>query len=146
MMPFTPPLTEHDLQASGWQSYDAPGFTGELGALWTFRDGDQVMVAMTTSQRHCNHLANTIHGGVLMTFADNALGTAVVHSLGAALCSTVSLQTQFVSPGKVGEVLWCQPEVVRKGRRLVFVRGLICAGDRTVATADGIWNILEAKV
>jgi uncharacterized protein (TIGR00369 family) len=145
MTSIAPPLSEQDLRTSGWEGYDAPGFTGEVGTLWTRREGDRVAVAMVTGQRHQNHLANTVHGGVLMTFADNALGTAVVHSLGAVLCSTVSLQTQFVSPGKIGEVLWCQPEVVRKGRRLVFVRGLICAGERVVATADGIWNILGAK-
>ena len=145
MTPFVPPTSEQQLSDEGWRTTASSGFTAEVGALWVRQDGEQVAVAMTTAERHCNHLAHTVHGGVLMTFADNALGFAVVHSLGAPRCVTLSLQTQFISPGKVGEVLWCRPEIVRKGRRTVFVRGLICAGDRTVASVEGIWSVLESK-
>jgi len=145
MIAFSPPASEQQLRDDGWQPVKAAGFSAELGTLWTFRHDDQLVVALPTAERHCNHLVNTVHGGVLMTFADNSLGLAVVQSLGEPRCATLSLQTQFISPGKVGEVLWCRPEIVRKGRRTVFVRGLICAGDRTVASIEGIWSVLEAK-
>ena len=56
---------------------------------------------------------------------------------------TAQMQVQFVAAAKVGELITCQPEVVRKTSSLVFVRGLIEAGGRTVASADGMFKLLD---
>ena len=45
--------------------------------------------------------------------------------------------------GRTGEFITCTPELVRRSRQLIFMRGLLCAGERTLASADGIWKVLD---
>lgn len=82
-----------------------------------------------------------------MTFADIALGIGAVRELGEQRMNTVtaSMNTHFVAVARIGEFVTCRAEVVRKSRHLIFVRGLICVGDRTVASADGIFKLLEPR-
>ena len=82
-----------------------------------------------------------------MTFADIALGAGVAAAMAddRLNCATVSLQTQFVSVARIGEFISCKPEVIRKSKQLVFMRGLIQVGDKTIASAEGIWKLLETR-
>ena len=114
-----------------------------MGDLWSRDDGGNFTVGLLTEEKHCNHYPDTVHGGVLMTFADNALGFGVVRELGGTGCFTASLQTQFASSARIGDFLTCRPEIVRKTRSLVFVRGLLKVDDRVIASADGIWKVME---
>lgn len=122
-------------------------FSGQLGRVWTRGRGagGELEVGFHASESHTNGHLGTVHGGLLMTFADVSLGMKVGEDIGGPRCTTVSLQVQFVSAGQVGEFLVCRPEVVRRTRNLMFMRGLIRAGDRVVATADGIWKIWDAR-
>ena len=87
-----------------------------------------------------------------MTFADMALGCGVGHAVrdGHPIADvegshfvTVQLQVQFAAAAQVGTLIVARPEVVRKTSSLVFVRCLIAAEDRTVASADGIFKLLD---
>jgi len=89
-----------------------------------------------------------------MTFADMALGFAVGHavrgksSFGDAAGSafvTAQLQVHFTSAGQVGSFILARPEVIRKTSQMVFVRTLIEAEGRTIASADGIFKLLDPE-
>ncbi|MND00386.1 hypothetical protein D3C83_189790 [compost metagenome] len=58
---------------------------------------------------------------------------------------TAQLQAQFVSSAQAGDFIVGRPEIVRCTRQLVFVRGLITVGEKTIASAEGIWKLLEPK-
>ncbi|MES2488809.1 MAG: PaaI family thioesterase [Pseudomonadota bacterium] len=133
------------LKAEGWKSLDGSGYTSTLGTLWIRSIGSQHTLGFFSDSRHCNQNADVVHGGALMTFADISLGYGAARALGHSACVTAQLQTHFVSSAPVGSFISCQPEVVRKGASLVFTRGLICVGDKTVVSADGIWKVLEQK-
>jgi acyl-coenzyme A thioesterase PaaI-like protein len=45
----------------------------------------------------------------------------------------------------MGGFLTCRPELIRRTSQIVFMRGLIKAGERTVASADGLWKLLDAE-
>lgn len=134
------------LEKKGWSSGIFDAFSGQLGPVWTRGRGvdGELEVAFHATEAHTNGHLGTVHGGLLMTFADVSLGMKVGETIGGPRCTTVSLQVQFVSAGKVGDFLICRPEVVRRTRHLMFMRGLITAGDRPVATAEGIWKIWDA--
>jgi uncharacterized protein (TIGR00369 family) len=138
-------MDAESLTAAGWQQSEAGGFTGYFGALWSRSTGDEHLVGMIVEPRHSNNHLGTVHGGVLMTLADLGLGIGVGRALGGPACVTISLQTQFVATAQIGEFLVCRPEVVRRSKSLVFVRGLICVDDRIVASSDGIWKVLEPR-
>lgn len=55
-------------------------------------------------------------------------------------CFTASLQMQFVSVARIGDFITCQPEVIRATRDLVSVRGLVKTGDKSIASAEGVWK------
>lgn len=133
------------LKAAGWALLDSAGFTGLTGPFWARDRGPECSVGFVAGPQHANGNPGSVHGGMLMTFADNCLGYAVVQSLGGTHCVTAQLQVHFVSGARVGDFITCRPEIVRRSAQLVFMRGLLCVGERTVASADGIWKILEPK-
>jgi acyl-coenzyme A thioesterase PaaI-like protein len=133
------------LEAAGWRSVASDtGFNSLVGPFWLH---DTEGAGLLIGERHCNPHLGTLHGGIVMTFADIALGIGAAGVLGEQRTSTVtaSMNTQFVAVAHVGEFLVCRPEVVRQSRHLVFVRGLICSGERTIASADGIFKVLEPR-
>jgi len=97
--------------------------------------------ALRIDERHVN-MRGVIHGGMLMTFADLALGQAVWDVTGNAACVTLGMQTQFLKPARAGEIVEVLPELVRKTRSLVFMRGDFKVGEETIFTAASIWKLL----
>jgi acyl-coenzyme A thioesterase PaaI-like protein len=85
-----------------------------------------------------------VHGGMLMSFADDVLGMTVWEAAGRRPCTTVQLNTHFVSPARAGEFVEGRAEVLRATRTVVFVRGTLSVAGRTVVAADGVWKILGA--
>ena len=137
------------LRADGWQEIaTSVGFTGHVGPYWRKDDGQGRIMGLVVGERHANVHLGSLHGGVVMSFADIALGSGVVAALGekAFNCVTLSLNTQFVAIAKVGEFVTLRPEVVRQTRQLVFVRGLMTVGDRTIAACEGIWKVLDGEL
>jgi acyl-coenzyme A thioesterase PaaI-like protein len=130
-----------DPAADGWEPVDDTGFLGLVGPTWRRLRDDRLEFAFRAEPKHAN-LRNVVQGGMLMTFADRALGRNSWRAAGEKPVATVEFNMQFVTAGKIGEVFEIRPEIVRKTSSLVFIRGDIVCGRRTVATATGIWKIL----
>lgn len=133
------------LQADGWQPVEAGGFTGQAGPFFIRRENGVRVLGLPLGEQHRNNHIGTVHGGVYMTFADMALGLCAVDAVENKPCATASLQTQFVAGAKVGELLVGRAEVIRATKQLVFVRGLLLVGERVVASAEGVWKVLEPR-
>ena len=127
--------------ADGWEPVDDKGFLGLVGPTWRRLRDDRLEFAFRAEPKHAN-LRNVVQGGMLMTFADRALGRNSWRAAGEKPVATVEFNMQFVTAGKIGEVFEIRPEIVRKTSSLVFIRGDVVCGTRTVATATGIWKIL----
>jgi acyl-coenzyme A thioesterase PaaI-like protein len=130
-----------DPAADGWEPVDDKGFLGLVGPTWRRLRHDRLEFAFRAEPKHAN-LRNVVQGGMLMTFADRALGRNSWRAAGEKAVATVEFNMQFVTAGKIGEVFEIRPEIVRKTSSLVFIRGDVVCGTRTVATATGIWKIL----
>jgi acyl-coenzyme A thioesterase PaaI-like protein len=137
-------MNPESLKAAGWQSHAMGGFHAAISPVWMKHDESGATLGLLAGLEHRNE-TGSVHGGALMTFADIALGYNASFAIDRAPCTTAQLQIQFVSTGKFGEFITCRGEVVRATRDLVFMRGLIKSGERTVASADGIWKILNKK-
>jgi uncharacterized protein (TIGR00369 family) len=84
--------------------------------------------AFRVETKHLNGSGN-LHGGCLMTFADFSLFMIAHETLQGVDSVTVSLNGEFVGPAREGDLVECVGEVVKAGRSMVFIRGLIsCAG------------------
>jgi uncharacterized protein (TIGR00369 family) len=85
--------------------------------------------AFRVETKHLNGGGN-IHGGCLMTFADFSLFMIGHKALQDVESVTVTLNGEFVGPAKVGDLIEATGEVVRAGRSMVFIRGMLsCAGE-----------------
>jgi uncharacterized protein (TIGR00369 family) len=128
---------------SEWQSRitnDFPHFVGPI--LERLEEGRRVFAFMADA-RHVND-RGVVHGGMLMTFADQAFGELVLDSVDRRLCATVQLNTHFIAAVQVGDLVEARGEIVRGTRSLVFMRGFLAVGERTVAAIDGIWKVLHS--
>ena len=131
------------LEANGWERMTGTHFNAAAGPFWLRGERGDRVAGLLSEERHGNGYVGTVHGGVLMTFADIALGTGVVDAVETRGCVTLQLQMQFTATAPIGSFLTCKPELVRRTSQIVFVRGLIMAGERTIASADGMWKLLD---
>lgn len=135
-------VTGFEPAREGWELHSDDGFVGLVGPFWQRRDGETWVLGLVTEPKHRNR-RGVVQGGVLMTFADRALGTASWHETGRRPQATVQLDVHFVEKVGIGEFVEARCHVLRRTRSLVFMRGTLAVGSRVVATADGIWKILE---
>jgi uncharacterized protein (TIGR00369 family) len=118
------------------------GFNAFAGPFWRLPpDGDIHRFALLVEPKHMNG-SGSLHGGVLMTFADIAMSQVSRKVSGAPGCSTVSLTCDFVGPGKLADVVEARVRVTRQTRTLVFLSADIVAGERVLAVATGLWKIV----
>ena len=91
-------------------------------------------------KRHCNS-RGIVHGGMLMTFADSVLATAVFRATkGVAL--TVRLNSDFLSVARPGDWLEGTARVTRATRSVVFCTAEIYVGTKAVMQATGIFKLM----
>ena len=118
------------------------GFNRFIGPLYRLPDaqGAAARFAFVAAEKHMNS-AGSVHGGMLMGFADIAMSRTSRQVSGAPRCSTVSLTADFVGPARLGDVIEARTTVTRRSRSLVFLSAEITAGDRVILIAQGLWKI-----
>jgi uncharacterized protein (TIGR00369 family) len=119
------------------------GFNHYVGPLYRLPDGEDGAVkrfVFAVAEKHMNG-SGSVHGGMLMSFADVAMSRSSRLVSGAKSCSTVSLNCDFVGPGRLGDVIEARVRVTRKARTMVFLSAELVAGERTLLVATGLWKI-----
>ena len=123
--------------------YEDP-FEDHVGPFGYRLEGDRIRFAFRSDGRHAN-TSGTIHGGMLMTFADFALCLAAVWDQPGERCVTVSCHCDFLAPGTPGATIEAIGEVVRRTRTLAFVRGEVIEDDRVLLTYSAIVRRLPGE-
>ncbi len=98
--------------------------------------------ALVAEEHHCNR-QGILHGGLMMTMIDLALAATAKEVL-ADRYVTITLNSEFVAAGNVGEIISATGELVRRTRSLAFVRGQVHVDDRVLLTASGVFKKLRA--
>ena len=108
------------------------GFAGRLGVVVEQADDGTARLAFEATDEHLNP-AGTVHGGVLATLVDTAMGTAVRTTTGDEdVPATSQLTVTYLRPGKPGRLAVtarvrtrgehltvCEADVEQDGRSLV---------------------------
>jgi uncharacterized protein (TIGR00369 family) len=103
-------------------------------------------VDMTATEDMANH-AGFVHGGMISTLADSAMGRSV-HALtpGVTRAMSFDLKLNFVNAAKIGETLRATGHVIHAGRRTVVTECRIHGKDgRLVATASATFVVTREK-
>ena len=120
------------------------GFSAHIGPFYVRKpiNGHTLAFGFRVAPHHVNR-GGVVHGGMLVSFADHALGAMASVAAGRKPCSTISLDCNFVAPGKPGDWIECTGEVVRATSSVVFVEGRLKADGRSLLQAKGIWKLLD---
>ena len=107
-----------------------------IGPFFFHIDGKTPHTAFRIQEHNCN-AHDSIHGGVLMAFADYTLciGANMGESESVA---TVSCSNEFVAPAYIGDLLEGECVVVRRGNSLVFTRCELRVGDKPILNSSGV--------
>ena len=117
---------------AGWNIYDSDPFETHAGPYYNRTDEDGVSVsAFRAEPKHMNG-GGFMHGGALMTFADYAIFVFAREHLQDGHSVTASFNADFVGAVPLGALLEARGEVVKAGRSLVFLRGLMTVEGETV--------------
>ena len=99
----------------------------------------------TIKENHLNE-AGITHGGFIAAFVDTGLGVAAHRSADQSLCVTISLELKFISPVQLGQELVGKTKIQRKTKSMIFLTCELNASDKIIATASGVWKILNKKL
>ena len=116
-------------------------FEIHIGPAFAQGESGRRRYAIRVEDHHCN-MRKVAHGGMLMTFADLALGQAVWDATNRAPSVTLNMQTQFLKSARQGDWIEVAPELTRRTRALVFMRGDFTVGGEIVMTASSVWKLL----
>ena len=119
-------------------AYPPPPIMVALGITLDRVDPGEVVFVCTPDESVYNPIG-TVHGGLVCTLLDSAIGCAVHTTLAAGVGYTsIELKVNYLRPVHAGMSLRARGWVVKPGRRVAFADGEVRDGDdKIVATASG---------
>ncbi|BCM86944.1 PaaI family thioesterase [Methylobacterium indicum] len=135
--------TPFDPAASGWEVIAMSEFIDLIGPVWQRESAAGPLYGLLIAEKHRNR-NGVVHGGVMATLLDMALGRTASDAQGGRRQATINLDLQFLEPVQVGEFLVAECRVVRPTRSILFMQGHLRVEDRVCAAAQGVWKILGA--
>jgi uncharacterized protein (TIGR00369 family) len=122
------------------QLTDLTGFAAANGPWFERVEKDRVIRAFKSGPQHGNALG-IVHGGMLAAFLDSAMGTAVWHAL-ERRAVTLRLSIDYLGPGRIGDWLMAEGEVVGHDENMVQVRGRLYGPRHDVLAGLGTFSLL----
>ena len=117
------------------------GFAHTLGIEVTDADYGRAALAFEAGQTHLNP-AGTVHGGVLATLVDTAMGAAVRSTIGdGEVPATSQLTIAYLRPGTVGR-MDVSATVRQRGRHLLVCEAEVAQAGKPVAHAMATFALL----
>lgn len=98
-------------------------FWGYLGCRLVSVEREKATIALLAEKHHLN-LIDIVHGGVLSSLLDNAMGVLVSAARPYEKSVTTNLNVTFVSPLHAGELL-VTAEMVHQSRKMMTVTGKV---------------------
>ena len=106
-------------------------------------DGEAV-AALDVNDRHLNP-NGVVHGGVVFTLVDTAMGRATMSVLDEGrICASIEVAVRYLRPINGGRLV-ATASVLRAGRRIVHLEGRVTVDgdDRPVAVVQASFAVLE---
>ncbi len=127
-----------------WIKMDEEGFFGLIGPVYHLQLGPRTArFRFFAEPKHANR-GGFVHGGMLTAFADRGLGMTARQSDLSRRVATVQLDVHFLQPARIGETVEMDCHVIRETRSLVFLDGTMSISSSAVATARGVWKIIQS--
>jgi acyl-coenzyme A thioesterase 13 len=110
-----------------------------IGPLYYHGEGKDLVLGLRVETKHCN-ARGTVHGGILATLADVALGyTMAFSSDPPAALITANLTLDFAGTANIGDWLETRVDIQRQGSRLSFANSYISVGSQRIVRASAVF-------
>lgn len=114
-----------------------------LGPFYSKGQGADLSIGLHVEARHCN-ARGTLHGGILATLADVALGYATAFASDPPVpLVTANLSLDFAGAAKVGDWIATSVDVQKQGSRLAFANCYIEAGGQRIVRASAVFLVTD---
>lgn len=132
-------VTVTDGPWAGWNTYvGGDPFEDHAGPYYWKHDPDGRPRCAFRAEPHHMNGGGFMHGGAIMTFADYCLFVIARDALAGRHSVTATFNGEFVGSVPPGALVECTGEVVKAGRSMVFVRGLITTGEEPVMSFSAV--------
>ena len=119
-----------------------------IGPVYACGEGKDLALGLRAESKHCN-TRGTVHGGILATLADIALGyTLAFSSNPPAGLVTANLSLDFAGAAQAGDWLEARVDIQKRGSRLSFANCYIFVGEQRIVRASAVFAVagkLDAK-
>ena len=121
----------------GWRHWSGDPFETQSGPYYFREVGGRIVCAFRAERKHMNG-GGFMHGGCQLTFADFALFALADGHLKDGHAVTVSLNGEFVGTAHEGDLIEATGEVIKAGKSMIFVRGVIATGGSPMMSFSGV--------
>jgi len=113
-----------------------------LGPIFQKPIAPGLIICLRAEEKHCN-ARGVVHGGVLSSLADIALGYNAAFSGDTPVpMVTASLTVDYAGAVKMGDWLEVHCDVQKVGRSMAFANCYFHVADKRVARASGVFTVL----
>ena len=98
----------------------------------------------TIKESHLNASGIT-HGGYISSIIDAGAGTGAHRAAGNVPCVTISLDIKFIGSTKLGDEIIGFTKIQKKTKTLIFLICHLQSEGKIIASASGIWKILNSN-
>ena len=117
-------------------------FLETIGPLFSAGCGAQLVVGLRVQEKHTN-ARGTLHGGVLASIADIALGYGLATSTNPPTSMvTASLSVDFAGSAQSGDWIETSLDIQKIGSRMAFANVYFTLRGERIARASGVFLVL----
>ncbi|WP_293901994.1 PaaI family thioesterase [Phenylobacterium sp.] len=139
-------ITVQEGEWAGWSCYPGGDPYEDLAGPFYYRVGDdgRAVCAFRAEYKHLNG-GGFLHGGCVMTFADFALFVIARDVIDGSRTVTATFNGELVGTAHEGDLVECTGEVVKAGRSMVFVRGIITSKGEPVMSFSSVLKKMGSR-
>ena len=118
-------------------------FSDLLGPIFNKSTAAGLLIGIRVQEKHCN-TRGIVHGGVLSSLADMALGYNLALAEGEPIpMVTVSLTIDYAGSAKLGDWITAETDVQKVGRHMAFANCYLFVDGKRIARGSGVFKVLE---
>jgi uncharacterized protein (TIGR00369 family) len=138
-------MTASDIPEGFERHFRQSPLTDPWEPIYSRRTAEAVIIGLKLAKPHTNS-RGLIHGGLIATLADNAMGLSCgVKLSGGSRLVTVGLAVDFVGSAQIGQWLAVESEVIKAGGTLCFAQCCITADGVVIARANGTFRVVQKQ-
>jgi acyl-coenzyme A thioesterase 13 len=136
-------MTQAEIPAGFAPIFRTSPFLETIGPLYSVGSGATLVVGLRVQEKHTN-ARGTLHGGVLASIADIALGYGLATSTDPPTSMvTASLSVDFAGSAQIGDWVETTLDIQKIGSRMAFANVYFTLRGERIARASGVFLVVK---